>query len=434
MTDLQAVSTATTKLKKTGTFLHEAAGVHARHLVNVLDRYTADNDAVAARLPPKRTLFPCCYYSDAMPTRILDMNLDDDLALKLRRELRLQGVVQASFADASVGAYSPLSTMFENSTLFVPSAKRFYDLNQSIVREHFPQAHTTVVNAFVVAAGKKPYGTHSASSIALQIPSLVKRGLGFPKHYKSFHTALTPTSLDRQPFVIFEDAEVEAPNLQFVYQKLMANDLSPEERQSIDKALYLYLEGTLSELDLPTVRDFLMAKYWEKRYATTPSSGYYGDLTVGQALYFDNYRAHADSTLPIASKDRLTIDFRCFSKVEYPTGMSSGIDFIVDPVDRERTRRRKRDGIEFLLMSLGYQDIGEFLRLVFGTKHSNVDPFGLMTDLQFGVYNKTPYHLLDQKLDAHYERVERVYERIEKDGEYQLPERARASLQALRST
>jgi hypothetical protein len=81
--------------------------------------------------------------------------------------------------------------------MFVPSAKRFYDLNQDVVRQFFPEVETTVVNAFVVPGGKKPYGTHSASGIALQIPSLVKKGLGFPKHYMSFHTALTPTPLTR---------------------------------------------------------------------------------------------------------------------------------------------------------------------------------------------------------------------------------------------
>ena len=417
--------------QKTGTWLHEAAASHARHLVSVLDRYSVDKDAVAARLPPKRTLTPCCFYPDAKPTKVVEMNLDDDLATNLRRQLRLQAKVAGSFSDTSVGTYFPLSTMFENSVLFIPSAKRFYDLNQTIVHKYFPEAATTVVNAFVVPASKKPYGTHSASGIALQVPSLVRKGLGFPKLYKSFHTALTPTPLHRQPFVIFEDAEVEAPNLQFVYLKMMDYGVSAEEKESIDKALYLFVEGKLSEIDLPTVRDFLMAKYWEKRYASTPSSGYFCDSKVGQALFFDNYRAHADDTLPKATADRVTIDFRCFSKVEYPPGMSSGLDFIVDPKERAYQIKRKRAGIEFLLMALGYQGIDEFLRMVFGAPYAHINPFELMTDLQFGVYNKTKYHLLDRNLDAHYERVERLYERIESDGEYVLPARAIESLKVL---
>lgn len=417
--------------QKTGTFLNEAAGVHARHLVRVLDRYSADPAAVASRLPPNRVLNTCCFYPEHQPTQVIQMNVDADLAGKLRRELRLQAKVAGSFSDTSVGTYFPLSTMFENSALFIPSAKRFYDDNQDKVMEHFPQAATTVVNAFVVPAGKKPYGTHSASGIALQIPSLVKKGLGFPKHYKSFHTALTPTPITRQPFVIFEDAEVEAPNLNFVYMKMLEMDLDAEERAAVDKALYLYTEGLLSEIDLPTVRDFLMAKYWEKKYADKPSSGWFCDSKVGQALFFDNYRAHADSTLPQATEDRVTIDFRCFSKVEYPAGMTSGLDFIVDPKERAYQTKRKRAGIEFLLTALGYHDIDEFLKMIFGTPYGHINPFELLTDLQFGVYNKTRHHLLDQNLDAHYERVERLYERIERDGEYVLPERARQCLAAM---
>jgi hypothetical protein len=303
-----------------------------------------------------------------------------------------------------------------------------------VVKEYFPEVDTTVVNAFVVPKGKKPYGTHSASGIALQIPSLVRKGMGFPKHYMSFHTALTPTPLTRQPFVLFEDAEVEAPNVQYAYLEIMKREVTPEEKQAVDKAMYLFTEGKLSELDLPTVRDFLMATYWSKRYQDTPSAGYYHECKVGEALFFNNYRAHGDNSLPISEEDRLTIDFRCFSKVTYPPGMTSGLDFIVDPADREYQRKRKGAAIEFLAMALGYADMGEFLYTVFGNRNMKVDPFDLITDLQFGVYNRSKYHLLDQNLDAHYERVERLYEKIEREGgEYQLPAKAQDYLKALMS-
>lgn len=418
--------------QEAGTFLHSSAGAHARQLAPVLDKYTVDSADVSSRLSPDRALNPSCFYPEVQPTQVVPMNLDDDLADNLRRQLRCQAAIQESFAAASVGSYFPLSTMFENCVLFIPSAKRFYDLNQNIVHEHFPEVETAVVNAFVVTANKRSYGTHSASGIALQVPSLVKKQLGFPTDYRSFHTALTPTPLDRQPFVIFEEAEVEAPNLQFVYEKMLEYGLDSDEKAAVDKALYLFLEGRLSEIDLPTVRDFLMAKYWEKRYADTPSPGYYCDSRVGDALVFDNYRAHGDCTLPASPLDRLTIDFRCFNRVHYPPGMTSGLDFIVDPEERAHQTRRKRASLEFLLTTLGYESIEEFLRLVFGGKNiDEINPFALMTDLQFGVYNKSEYHLLDQNLDDHYERVERLYDQIERDGKYVLPERAKESLKAL---
>jgi hypothetical protein len=111
--------------------------------------------------------------------------------------------------------------------------------------------------------------------------------------------------------------------------------------------------------------------------------------------------------------------------------MSSGLDFIVDPKERAYQIKRKRAGVEFLLMCLGYEGIDEFLRMVFGTAYAHINPFELMTDLQFGVYNKTKHHLLDRNLDAHYQRVERLYERIEADGRYDLPPRAVESLKVL---
>jgi hypothetical protein len=421
-----------TTLLKTGTLLHESAGAHARQLARVLDRYTVDKAAVAARLPPKRVLFPCCFYPDVKPTKVVQMNLQHDLADNLRRELRLMALIAGSFSDTSVGTYFPLSTMFENSVMFVPSAGRFYQSNKDLVRQHFPEIETPVVNAFVVPKGKRPYGTHSPGSIALQIPSLSKKGLGYPKKHVSFHCALTPTPLERQPFVIFEDAEVEAPNLAFVYQKLAGYELTPEEREQVDKAFYLYTEGKLSEVDTPTVRDFMMARFWEKKHSVLPPSpGYYWDSKVGDALVFDNHRPHGDSTLPLAAEDRVTIDFRCFSKVHYPPGMSGGLDFIVDPEERNYQIKRKRAAVEFLLMAQGYKDMNEFLRVVFGSGHEHINPFDLVTDLQFGVYNKTRYHLLDQNLDGHYERLERTYSRIERDGQYILPEPAKDCLRAL---
>ena len=138
--------------QKTGTFLHSSAGAHADKLMPVLDKYQVDAAEVEARLPPNRALNPCCFHPETNPTKVVPMNLDDDLAGNLARQLRCQGIIQESYAEASIGNYFPLSTMFENCVLFVPSAKRFYDLNQDIVHEHFPEVETTVVNAFVVTA------------------------------------------------------------------------------------------------------------------------------------------------------------------------------------------------------------------------------------------------------------------------------------------
>ena len=112
----------------------------------------------------------------------------------------------------------------------------------------------------------------------------------------------------------------------------------------------------------------------------------------------------------------MTIDLRCFSKVEYPDGIKSGVDL----VKSEKNRTQKRDALEFILMILGYDNLDQFAKSIYGKNFYKIDPFVITTDLQFAVYNKDEYFLADQNLDVHYEKVMRLYEKIEKDGEFVL--------------
>ena len=256
--------------------------------------------------------------------------------------------------------YTPLSTHFENAVFFLPSAQRFYNRNKNTILETFPEIETAVVNAFIVPADKRPYGVHNAASIGLQVAPLAKRGMAYPTTYVSFHTALTATPLDRQPLVVWEDATVESPNTSYLYDQIRSYDLDADEAERVDKAYYLHDSNGLSEFDLPTVGHFLLCKYYAKKYSASPeqASGYYYDCEPGQAVVFDNYRPHGDSTLPPSPEPRLTIDVRCFSKVKYPSEkMSGGIDFIMSPERKKQQRERKASALECLLLLVGYQDI-----------------------------------------------------------------------------
>src|SRR6185503_13803491 len=97
------------------------------------------------------------------------------------------------------------------------------------------------------------------------------------------------------------------------------------------KAFYLHGSGKLSELDLVPIRDYLLCKYWEKKYASRDESGdgHFFNAQPGEAVVFDNYKAHGDNTLAISPEDRVTIDVRCYCKVKYPSeDITSGMDFV----------------------------------------------------------------------------------------------------------
>lgn len=429
-------------LKKTGTQLHESAGNHAASLAAALDRYEVDEAEMKAFLPPSRATTPSnIVHEDSPPTRVMDMNLEDGLLPALQRELELRIKIDAAISEMAQSVmqtfpqaqqYSPLSTQFENSVFFLPSAQRFYTLNRHIIESTFPSIETAVVNAFVVPPNKRPYGVHNAASIGFQVPQLAERGLAWPETYVSFHTAVTPTPLNRQPLVVFEDATSESPNTSFSYDLVRSKDLTDEEARTLDKAFYLHDTNQLSEFDLPTIGHFLLCKYWEKKYEETPekASGYFCEAKPGQAVVFDNYKPHGDATLVPSPEPRITVDVRCFSKVKYPSDtLSGGIDFVLNPERKAQLRERKKGALECLVLLLGWNDFGEFLRAVYG--HENVDPFDITTDLQFSVYNRTEHYILDQKLEPHYEKCAETYDRIEKEGAYVFPKKAQDAFTAL---
>jgi len=429
-------------LKKTGTNLHESAGSHAAALAGALDRYEVDEAQMKAFLPPARATTPSCIvHEDSPPTRLMDMNLEDGLLPALQRELEIRIKIDAGIRQMAEEVmktfpqsqqYSPLSTQFENSVFFLPSAQRFYELNKDKIYGTFPSIETCVVNAFVVPPNRRPYGVHNAASIGFQVPQLAKQGLAWPKTYVSFHCAVTPTPLTRQPLVVFEDATSESPNTSFSYDLVRSQDLDEEEARIVDKAFYLHDTNQLSEFDLPTIGHFLLCKYWEKKYATMPekASGYFCEAKPGQAVVFDNYKPHGDATLNPSPEPRITVDVRCFSKVDYPSDrLTGGIDFVLNPERKAQLRERKKGALECLVMLLGWNDFGEFLRAVYG--HENVDPFDITTDLQFSVYNKTPHYILSQNLEPHYEKCAETYDRIERDGEYVFPQKAKEAFTAL---
>lgn len=421
--------------QKTGTYIHESAMAHANTLTHILDNYDVGESEIRrsisqmAQLPKSNLVV-----SDSPATKVAQMKTTDGLADNLRRELTCKSFI-ANGLPPVVGTYSPISLQFENSSLFLPSAVEFLHANEDTVKEYFPEANITTVNSFSVAPNKHAFGVHNAGSVGFEVPSFAKQGLAYPKQHLSFHTALTPTPLDRQPFCIFEDVVPECPNLPYLYNALQNFDLTEEERKKIDKFYYICISRVITAFDITGARNYLMCKYFEKTYGTpeTKSSGYFWDLEPGQAVFFDNYKLHGDSTLPLSNEERLTIDLRCYSKVEYPEGMNSGIDLLTGE-DRKRRVKAKSSALDCILRIVGYRDLDEFLDLVYGRNRKEIDVFDMMTDPQFGVYNRSKHYILDQNLDGHFEKINKLYEQIERDGEFVMPKKQHEEITRLSRT
>lgn len=418
-------------LKKTGTLLHESAADHVRTLAPALDKYQVDPATLEAFLPPKRTLSPSTVVHETFPTRVVQMDMGDGLLEHLRRDLLLRSKIDGAISDLASGTYFPLSTQFENSLLFLPSAQRFYVRNRHTIETNFPEIETAVVNAFVVPPNQRPYGVHNAGAVGFQHPALARGGFAYPKIHMSFHTAVTATPLDRQPLVVFEDGLSESPNTSYLYEKIREFDLTPEESALVDKAYYLHDSSSLANMDIVSIRDMLLCKYWEKTYASKPerASGHYCETKPGDSVVFDNYKPHGDGTLTPSPEERVTIDIRCFSRVKYPSPrVESGVDLLMN-ADAKKLQKKKN--LECLLMLLGYQDINEFLDLIYGPGHHDMGAFDMVTDGQFGAYNKPKHYLLERDLEPHYERCEKVYAQIEREGGYTPPKRAQQAIASL---
>ena len=419
--------------KRTGTYLHESAAAHAADLTNILGKYDVDTSEMRnvlkqiAKLPKSNIVDP-----ESPSTKVVQMKTTDDLAENLRRELKYKNIISKVFPPV-VGTYSPVSLQFENSPLFLPSAVEFLRSNVDTVKEHMPDVHICTVNSFVVPPNKRAFGVHNAGSVGLEIPSFAKEGLGFPQKHWSFHTALTPTSLDRQPFCVFDDAVPDRPNLAYVYDRLQSFDLTSEEREHVDKFYYICMSRMVTAYDITGARNYMMCKYFEKTYASpeNQSPGYYWDILPGQAVFFDNYQPHGDSTIPLSNHERMTIDLRCYSKVKYPEGMKSGVD-LLEGEARELRIKAKRNALDCILRAVGYRDIDEFLGLIYG-RNREVDIFEMTTDPQFGVYNRSEDYILDQNLDPHFEKINMLYDQIERDGEFTISKKQQDAISQLSS-
>jgi len=113
-----------------------------------------------------------------------------------------------------------------------------------------------------------------------------------------------------------------------------------------------------------------------------PVKGKYWELRAGQALFFSNYVPHGDSTLPLSSRPRYTIDLRIFSKDIYPK----------EPEEErpELYKIRLRNELkakECIAIILGYKDQRELTETITGQPQTqNYTLAHLLTNTALGLH------------------------------------------------
>ncbi len=217
-------------------------------------------------------------------------------------------------------------------------------LNLDIIEALMPDLGGAVLNAFSVHKGRSAYGAHNArpwmagfrqfclNAEPVGIPHLNQdltqsqnqnptpspthppSKCNFPHQQNSLHAALEDVSYDHQPLVIFEDAEPEVPSTLYMNSRLDEALTDPQDRKALyaARASSEYPDAT-TEMNVMTGTQFSFAKYLEIKYCSRPwrTKGVWWALKAGQALFFNNYMPHGDSTLPKDDRrSRYSVDLR----------------------------------------------------------------------------------------------------------------------------
>jgi hypothetical protein len=302
-------------------------------MLSKLDQDNLDR-LIAIGAPGERSFFHKELHDQAEPTQVVKMVLPDHLRDQMIREMRKVKEVEDKLLNISRTAaglgYTPVSLEFDNAVIFQPSCIEFMQLNRDLVHRHFPEIHTCMCNAFMTDSKSPPYGLHQSTAIGYEFQWLFRRGWLYPEMHKSFHTAILPTNLTSSPFSIFDGVLPQVRNVHFLYHALTRISLSERETRLVKGVHTAFTQDLVPINNVRLITDYLYAKYMA--FISCPPLFYGGNATYwnlepGEALYFNNYRAHSDQGLGSFEHPRITMDLRCFSKIKLPWPFSHEEDF-----------------------------------------------------------------------------------------------------------
>jgi len=420
-----------------GRTMCEAARSHLNTLRPMVEKFTKNGnqakiDRLFARIQAKSVPLMKEYPEQHAPTEVVNMNMPDALQDEIIRDVEFVKMVEQKMwdvMDTHATGYSIFSLAFENVMLFVPACTEFMEQNRAMIKGKLPWLDTCTCNTFLVSAGsgRKVYGTHKASSFGHRNDDMAPRDWLSPHSQMSFHTAITPTNATSAPFVIFDDHVPAVMNDDFLIDYLMKADLHPDMRETVKRAATALHPRLAQTSDLypvmptnlrPALRNFLLCNYLVQESCSEPSkfggTGSYWDLEAGQALFFNNWRVHSDSgvmDLPHVTDEhpRISLDLRCYSKVEVPWPFNSDWEFYAALYPKLAIYEEL--AIECIARMFNYTSRWDFLQTVFpGNKLDNVMAAVGSVILQHA--SGGDYSLLSERaapgMQRHFERLKKA--------------------------
>jgi hypothetical protein len=253
---------------------------------------------------------------------VVPMSLDRLDVHKLMARMDKLAALSAKVSAAIIGKdqfrYNALSFQFENAALFHPECGRLWENNEERMRKHMPSLVRCHCNAFLVRSPEEAYEMHHASNLGYEVPVLAQRGIFAPLKHMSFHTALHETNATTGPFTVFDNHIPELWNTYEMTVYLQTNlDVQKGTRCEMQA-----VNSKLVHVDKRELEDYTSLLYWEHQACAAPDEGGHGkwwSLRAGDAIHFNNWRAHSDAFLGTVEQPRYTLDLRCFGPMQLNT-------------------------------------------------------------------------------------------------------------------
>lgn len=370
-----------------GRSLCAAATAQVEALTPAVEKTTAGLDAAAAEarilhrlrsgtLEPVRTAFP----EQHAPTRVVRMRLPDGLrdrvAADVLRIKALEKGIKMVTDTEMLNGYLPWSLEFENNVLVNAACPEFYALNADVVAREFPDVVACDCNAFGVPAGggqSQAYGLHHASSFAWQTAPWHRRRWFTVEKHASFHTAVTPTDEFASPFSIFDGHVPEQFNDAYAAASLLEDPATDAATRRLASLAFGEIDDDpLSLVGTPwrrSLMDWLTAAYWRQQACgpnATAGDGTWWRLEPGDALFFNNWRAHSDTGLGRGTKDRVSLDLRCYGPMDVPWPVTNTVDLLKRTIVGRTMLATEEVFLGCVLALFNYTSTADFLVRVLG--------------------------------------------------------------------